>query len=81
MGGQPGIISCLAASPQGGGLYAAGSYARGSKYSVCVVGGGGDVRIVCVRGGGGRSARHHFVFGSKSAGWRVVCCRIVCQGQ
>ncbi|KAK3094908.1 hypothetical protein FSP39_007764, partial [Pinctada imbricata] len=29
VGGQPGIISCLAASPQGGGLYAAGSYSRG----------------------------------------------------
>ncbi|XP_076095869.1 telomerase Cajal body protein 1-like [Mytilus galloprovincialis] len=26
--GQPGIISCIAASPQGGGVYAAGSYAR-----------------------------------------------------
>lgn len=26
--GQPGIISCIAASPQGGGIYAAGSYAR-----------------------------------------------------
>jgi hypothetical protein len=28
--GQPGIISCIAASPQGGGIYAAGSYARAS---------------------------------------------------
>lgn len=36
VGGQGGIISCLAPSPQGN-LYAAGSYSRSSEYDHCSV--------------------------------------------